>query len=71
MAPISFLDDLTEAEFEQVLALDEAGDQAAHRFMRWLCHEVMPGIARGGYREPAPGAAAGEIARILARLRAQ
>ena len=34
MAPIPFLDDLTEAEFDQVLALDEAGDQAARILAR-------------------------------------
>jgi hypothetical protein len=66
MSLVPFLDDLSEAEFEQVLALDEAGDQAAARFMRWLCHEVMPATARGGYRERTPGEAAGEIARVLA-----
>jgi hypothetical protein len=31
----------------------------------------MPAIARGGYQERTPGEAAGEIGRILARLRAQ
>ena len=71
MPTIPFLADLTEAEFDQVVALDEQGDEAAKRFMRWVCHELMPALARGGYREPTPGAAAGEIARILARLRAQ
>jgi len=64
-----FAGDLTEEEFDRVVALDNEGDAAARRFLRWLCGEVLPAIESGGYRERWPGEAEAEITRIIARVR--
>jgi hypothetical protein len=52
------LTDITEAlaalqaDEELGYAIAESDHPAAKRYMRWLCHECLPAVRRGGYDWP-------------------